>query len=71
MGATIARKPRARVMVVYFLAIRQTSMQPCCPASATGVYILSKGQYVPTDELGVATIKKQVTDVAAAGASMT
>lgn len=33
-------------------------MQPCCSASAAGVYILSKGQYVPTDGLDVATINK-------------
>ncbi len=31
---------------------------PCCPASAACVYILPKGQYVPTDELGVATINR-------------
>ena len=34
-----------------------------CPTSAAGVYVLSTGQYVPTDVLGVSTVKQQSTDV--------
>ena len=36
--------------------VLRQARSPCCPASTAGVYILSKGQYVPTVGLGVATI---------------